>query len=225
MSSYKPQKRQFNPKHKLSREFFERNTLQVAEDLLGKILVIKTKHGEIAGEIVETEAYIGPYDKASHTYNNRNTDRTRVQFGKRGCAYIFSIYYKYHCLCVVAGPGNTPAAVLVRAVKPLCGLDIMKKNRCLKDESDNNLTNGPAKFCQAFGITRKLNGTDLLGEEFFICEGGPKLETCKSARVGIDYAEEYKNVPWRFYVKGNRFVSKARPSTRKTKLGKREGSR
>jgi DNA-3-methyladenine glycosylase len=198
--------------NKLPRSFYERDPLLVTEKLLGKILVKKSKHDDIAGEIVETEAYIGPYDKASHSYNYRKTRRTLVQFGERGCAYIFSIYGMYHCFCIVVGPPYMPAVALIRAVKPIHGIELMKKNRGLKENVPvHKLANGPSRVCKAFDITSKLNGTDLLGENLFLCEGvRTAFEIGRSARIGIDYAEEFKDVPWRFYIKGDQCVSKAR---------------
>jgi len=179
-------------------------------ELLGKLLVRKKKKGEVVGKIVETEAYIGPHDKASHAYGNKMTKRTLVQFGERGHTYIFKIYGIHHCFCVVVGPRYTPAVTLIRSVEPVKGVKLMKKNRGLNNNvSIIRLTNGPSKVCQAFEITKELNGIDLCGEDIFICEGAKfTFEVGKSKRIGIDYAEEYKDVLWRFYIKNNKFVSK-----------------
>jgi DNA-3-methyladenine glycosylase len=195
---------------RLPHVFYERDPLVVSKDLLGKFLVRKTKMGEIVGEIVETEAYVGPHDKASHSYNNKKTSRTLVQFGERGVAYVYTIYGMYHCFCIVVGPRYTPAVALVRAVKPIRGVEIMKRNRGLDENVPiNRLANGPSKLCRAFGITNKLNGCDLSGEDLFLCrEARSAFEVGQSVRIGIDYAEEYKNVQWRFYEKGSEFVSK-----------------
>jgi len=195
---------------RLPRVFYERDPLVVSKDLLGKFLVRKTKEGEIVGEIVETEAYLGPHDKASHAHNNKRTNRTLVQFGERGVAYVYTIYGMYQCFCIVVGPRHTPAVTLVRAVKPIKGMELMKRNRSL-DENVliHKLANGPSKLCRAFGITSKLNGANLLGEDLFLCRGTRSaFEVGQSARIGIDYAEEYRNVQWRFYEKDSEFVSK-----------------
>jgi DNA-3-methyladenine glycosylase len=194
---------------KLHRNFYERDPLVVCKDLLGKVLVRKSIKGEIAGKIVETEAYIGPYDKASHAYKNKKTKRTEVQFGERGHAYIFRIYGIYHCFCIVIGPKYIPAVALIRAVEPLKGIELMKRNRNLTNEVPiKELTNGPSKVCQAFGLTAELNGADLCGDELFVCKNKETyFDIGISKRIGIDYAEEYREVPWRFYIKGNEFVS------------------
>jgi len=200
--------------NKLPRSFFERDSLIVSQHLLGKVLVKETKEGEIAGEITETEAYIGPYDKASHAYNNKKTKRTSVQFKERGCAYVFRIYGVYHCFCVVVGPLYLPAVALIRSVKPTKGIELIMRNRNLhKNIPIHRLTDGPSKVCQAFKITAGLNGLDLCSGGFFISEGnGSKFDIESSTRIGIDYAEEYRHVPWRFYIKDNKFVSKKKTS-------------
>ena len=194
---------------KISRNFYEREPLTVTKELLGKLLVKKIKEGEIVGKIVETEAYIGPYDKASHAYKNKKTKRNFVQFRERGHANILKIYGIYHCFCVVIGQKYIPAVALIRAVEPIKGIELMKINRSVKnDVAVTKLTNGPSKLCQAFGITTELNGIDLCGDALFICEGdGQPFEIVRSKRIGIGYAEEYKNVLWRFYIKDNKFVS------------------
>jgi DNA-3-methyladenine glycosylase len=195
---------------KLPRNFYERDPLIVSRELLGKFLVRKSIEGEIIGKIVETEAYIGPYDKASHAYNNRKTKRTIVQFGERGHAYIYRIYGIYHCFCIVVGPKYIPAVTLIRAIEPIQGIELIRRNRHLTDEVQiTELTNGPSKICQAFRLTTELNGIDLCGEEIFICGGDEtSFEVGMSKRIGVNYAEEYKDVPWRFYIKGNKFVSR-----------------
>jgi DNA-3-methyladenine glycosylase len=172
--------------------------------------VRRTEKGEIVGKIVETEAYIGPYDKASHAYRNRKTKRNFVQFGERGHAYIFRVYGMYHCFCVVIGQKYIPAVALIRSVEPIKGIELMKINQGVKnDVSLTELTNGPSKLCRAFGITEELNGIDLCGDDLFISEGdGKPFEVGRSKRIGIDYAEEYKDVLWKFYIKDNEFISK-----------------
>lgn len=192
----------------LSRRFYEQQPLAVARKLLGKNIVRRVEEGVMIARIVETEAYIGPRDKASHAYDNRKTKRTQVQWGRRGCAYIFKIYGRNHCFCVVIGPRNVPAVALIRAVEPIQGLELMAKNRDVR--SVVNLTNGPSKFAQAFTITSELNARDLCQRgDFFIAEGeGPSGRIVSSPRIGIDYAGEYRNVPWRFCVADSMFVSK-----------------
>ena len=193
----------------LGREFYERDPLEVAKDLLGRYVVRETDDGSIIGKIVEVEAYIGPDDKASHAHNNKVTKRTKVQYRERGLAYIFSIYGRNNCFCVVVGKERQPAVVLVRAVEPVKGLELMKKNR--NNVNIKNLTNGPSKFCKAFGITKEFYGFDLCeGRSLYIARGEPvnTKEISKSKRINIDYASEWKDVEWRFYIKGNGFVSR-----------------
>jgi len=193
---------------RLSRIFYERDPLVVSMDLVGKLMVRKTEEGEIVGKIVETEAYIGPHDKASHAYDNRKTRRTIVQFGERGVAYVFTVYGNYHCFCVVVGPKYVPAVTLVRAVEPIKGIELMRRNRGLGENAQvNKVTNGPSRTCKAFNITSKHNGSNLLDGNFFLCEGKQVFEIGQSPRIGIDYAEEYKDVPWRFFEKGSEFLS------------------
>jgi DNA-3-methyladenine glycosylase len=181
-----------------------------SKEMLGKLLVRLTQEGKIIGEIVETEAYVGPNDKASHAYKDKKTKRTLVQFGERGHAYIFRIYGIHCCLCVVVGPNSIPAVTLIRAIEPIDGLNLIRKNRNVGEEVPvHKLTNGPSKVCQALRITEALNGIDLLNGDLLICEGSRSaFEIQQSARVGIDYAEEYKDALWRYYKKNNRFVSR-----------------
>lgn len=196
---------------KLPREFYLReDTLQIARELLGEILVVPAENGErISGMIVETEAYLGAIDKAAHSYNNRRTKRTETMFAIGGTAYIFFIYGMYYQFNVVVGEIDTPHAVLIRAVEPLEGVEIMRERRG-KQMKDANLTSGPGKLCIAFGIDKSFDKEDLLGNRVWIEEGKTfsDAEIRCGKRIGIDYAEEYAEKPWRFWVKDNLFVSK-----------------
>ncbi len=203
---------------KLPRKFYNRNTLSVAKELLGKVIVRKTREGVMKGIIVEDEAYIGPEDKGSHSYGGRRTKRNEVMYGLPGRAYVYQIYGMYFCLNVVTRKLGMPEAVLIRAVQPIQGIELMAKNRRieLKSEKDEiKISNGPGKLCKAMKIDKSLNGADLLGDEIYI-ENPPKNVLTKfgsfkiqsSPRIGIDYAEEYRDVPWRFYIIGNNFVSR-----------------
>jgi DNA-3-methyladenine glycosylase len=199
----------------LSRQFYEQPPLLVTKKLLGKNIVRRVETGVMIARIVETEAYIGPRDKASHAYDNRRTKRTLVQWGKRGCAYVFTIYGRNNCFCVVIGRTHVPAVALIRAVEPLQGIELMAKNRNVT--STVNLTNGPSKLTQALGIATELSGTDLCREgDLFIVDGEVGGRAISSARVGVDYAMEYRSVPWRFYVANNIFVSKRQQDNRET---------
>lgn len=195
---------------KLPREFYTRpDTLEVARDLLGKMLVVPTAAGErVSGMIVETEAYLGAQDKAAHSYNNRRTKRTETMFAVGGTVYIFFIYGMYFQFNIVAGEKEVPHAILIRAVEPVEGIEIMRERR--GQMKDTNLTSGPGKLCIALGIDREFNNADLLGDKVWL-EEAEKFSTDLIAcgkRVGIDYAEEYAEKPWRFWIKDNSFVSK-----------------
>ena len=191
---------------KLSRDFYLKDALTLAAALLGKILVHQSGGIMTAGVIVETEAYCGPEDKAAHTFNNRRTDRTAIIFGTGGFAYIYLVYGMHCCFNVTANIAGRAECVLVRALEPLEGLDVMRTRR--HTNSIINLCNGPGKLCAAMGITRKLYGEDLCGEKLYILDGRKKDFTVKtSPRIGIDYAEEYRDVLWRFYVEGSEYVS------------------
>ncbi|MTI54610.1 DNA-3-methyladenine glycosylase [Geosporobacter ferrireducens] len=201
---------------KLKREFFEGNTLNVAKELLGKILIHRIAGVELAGRIVEAEAYIGAVDKAAHSYNNRRTARTEIMFGPAGYAYIYLIYGMYYCMNVVTGKAGEASAVLIRALEPFYGMQQMafrRYNKPLEELTKNqriHLTNGPGKLCAALGIDKNCYGEDLLGERLFICreisEAPFEIETSK--RINIDYAEEARDFLWRFYIKNNAYVSR-----------------
>jgi DNA-3-methyladenine glycosylase len=193
---------------KLAKLFYERDPLTVTRELLGKYIVREAGNEKIVGKIVEAEAYIGPHDRGSHAYNNKKSKRTKVQYQERGLAYIFTIYGKNVCFCIVIGRDYEPAVALVRAIEPIKGIESMRENRKTKDIK--NLTNGPSKFCQAFNITMKDYGIDLCGDNLFLTKGEFTDETkilC-GPRINIDYAEKWKNKEWRFYINGNEFVSK-----------------
>jgi len=195
----------------LNRDFYERDTLIVAKELLGKFLVHETAQGITVGKIVETEAYIGPEDKASHAYNNLRTKRTEVQFGAQGHAYIYQIYGMYFCFDVTSGRSvGKPEAILVRALEPIDGVEVMIERRCVSGNRIVNLTNGPSRLCMAMDITKKQNGTDLCIPPLYIDTGVAVKEKqiMQTNRVNVDYAEEWRHLPWRFFIKNNGFVSK-----------------
>jgi DNA-3-methyladenine glycosylase len=195
---------------KLPREFYTRDdTLGVARDLLGKTLVVPTENGaRVSAMIVETEAYLGAEDKAAHSYGNRRTKRTETMFSIGGTVYIFFIYGMYFQFNVVVGKIGTPHAVLIRAVEPLENIEIMRERR--GQMKDTNLTSGPGKLCIALGIDKTFNNENLLGEKVWLEEGRKvsESEIVCGKRIGIDYAEEYAEKPWRFWLKDNSFVSR-----------------
>ena len=153
--------------YRLKRPFFEQNTVKVAVDLLGCFLVKQTEKGNVLkGCIVETEAYLGLKDDCCHSFGGRKTERTKVMYMSGGYAYVYFTYGMHYCLNVVTAGSEEPEAVLIRALEPIEGISIMKKNRSQKNIK--NLTNGPAKLCQAFDIDRKLNGKELQGDSLYI---------------------------------------------------------
>lgn len=202
--------------NKLSRDFYLQDTLTVAKKLLGKNLVHITNGVPRIGKIVETEAYVGAIDKACHAYDYKLTPRTEVIFGIGGTSYVYLIYGMYYCMNVVAEDINEPCAVLIRALEPISGIDEMVKDRyslplsSLTKRQITNISNGPGKLCIAMNIKKDQNKQDLLSDNFFICDNEDILDDniVISPRINIDYAEEAKDFPWRFYVKNNKYISK-----------------
>ncbi|WP_029451098.1 DNA-3-methyladenine glycosylase [Clostridium algidicarnis] len=200
---------------KLSREFYRRDALIVAKELLGNLIVKKVGNDILVAKIVEVEAYRGTIDKAAHSYSGKATNRTKIMYGDGGFAYVYLIYGIYYCMNIVASTIDNPEAILIRAVEPIDGIDIMSKLRYGKDFNDItkkqkiNLTNGPGKLCIALNITKEDNGVDMYGEDFYILNNEKKdftIETSK--RINIDYSEEAKDFDWRFFIKDNIYVSK-----------------
>lgn len=191
----------------LKRAFYSRPALEVARDLLGKVLV----HGTTAGMIVETEAYLGGDDLASHS-SSGITNRTRVIFGPPGHAYVYFIYGMYECLNIVAEPAGSPGCVLVRALEPLSGLDVMRSRRPGARKPED-LTGGPGKLTLAMAITRAQNGVDVTRGALVVREAvrataqKQSFEIAVTPRIGITKCAE---LPLRFLIRGNRFVSRAR---------------
>jgi len=189
----------------LRRRFYTRKTLTVAEELLGKKLVRHTNNTRLVGKIVEVEAYRGSDDPSSHAYKGM-TPRNRLMFGKGGFAYVYFTYGMHYCFNVVTERQNTPGAVLIRALEPLNGVEVMRKNR--GNKNGLNLTNGPAKLTEAMNITKKQNGLDLTrSKELFICEPEVKenFEVVSTKRIGIKVGVDK---PWRFCIRDNKFVSR-----------------
>jgi len=195
---------------KLAIDFFSReNVLQVAEDLLGKLLVT-TKGGiTTSGRIVECEAYAGVPDKASHAYGGRRTNRNDVMYGEAGVAYVYLCYGIHHLFNVVTHSKDIPHAILIRSVEPVKGV-IEMLARTGKKKLDNTLTRGPGNLSKALGIDTADSGTLLTGKKIFLADDGfeySKNEIFTSPRIGVDYAGEDALLPYRFYIKGNPFVS------------------
>ena len=195
---------------KLPRAFYARgDVIALARRLLGTRLVVPTRHGRrVAGIIVETEAYRGPEDRASHAYGGRRTRRTETMYARGGTAYVYFVYGMYHQFNVVTAGEDVPHAILVRALEPVEGLSLMRRRR--GGVAHRDLTSGPGKLCIALGIDRRLDGADLLGERVWIEPGSPVAARAIACgpRVGIDYAEDWVDRPWRFWLRGNPFVSR-----------------
>ena len=188
----------------LSRAFFARDALTVAPALLGKTLI----HGQTGGIIVETEAYVGPGDRACHAFGGKRTQRTEPLFGEAGHAYVYLIYGLYCCLNVVTGLPGQPQCVLIRALRPTLGPETMALRRDGKPERE--LCRGPGKLCKALDIGRELNTRDMTAGDFVILEGEdiPEARIERTKRIGIDYAGPDKDNLWRFTIKGAPFVSR-----------------
>lgn len=192
------------------------DTVEIAQQLLGKFLVRQLDNGELlAGRITEAEAYIGRCDKACHAYNYRRTERTGTMFGPPGHAYIYLIYGMHHCLNFVTEPEGEPSAVLIRAIEAVCGTETIRQLRYGNAEMTpyrrKNFMNGPGKVCQGLALTRMQNGVDLLGNTLYVCDSPadfgcadfsvPANEVMRTGtRIGVDYAEEAREFPWRFWL-------------------------
>ncbi|RST72332.1 DNA-3-methyladenine glycosylase [Siminovitchia acidinfaciens] len=189
----------------LNKGFFQQPTIELAQSLLGCLLVKETRDGVSAGYIVETEAYKGPDDRAAHSYGNRRTKRTEVMFGKAGVVYTYTMHT--HCLINVVSAGiNEPEAVLIRALEPYAGIELMKQRRPI--DKMKNLTNGPGKLTKAMGITMEDYGLKFFERPLFISEGYTPEDIARGPRIGIPNTGEAREYPWRFWVKGNEFVSR-----------------
>ncbi|MFW9867811.1 MAG: DNA-3-methyladenine glycosylase [Candidatus Thorarchaeota archaeon] len=192
---------------KLTRDFFIRDTIKVAKELLGKFLVRRTKSGDMIGKIIEVEAYLGPKDKASHSYNYKKTKRTEIMYEKPGTIYVYLIYGMYYCLNVITELEGMPTAVLIRQLLPIEGIEQMIENRNIQvSKNFKNLANGPGKLCMALNITKsEFNGKDCCSHKsnlFFIY--GEKVvdeDIVANKRIGIDYAEGDKEKLLRFGLK------------------------
>jgi DNA-3-methyladenine glycosylase len=186
---------------KLPRDFYTRpNVLTVARDLLGKLLVVPVEGQRVSGMIVEVEAYRGPDDRASHAYGGRRTKRTETMYHEGGIAYVYFVYGMYYQFNVVSNVADIPHAILVRALEPVEGIEVMRRRRHL--HPDKNLTNGPGKLCLAMGIDRNLDKADLLGDRVWLEEfqNVKPAQIARGPRIGIDYAEDWVDKPWRFWI-------------------------
>jgi DNA-3-methyladenine glycosylase len=199
------------PISKLPLGFYRRsNVMAIARELLGMVLVTRFGGEQTSGRIVETEAYNGISDKAAHSWNGRRTQRTEIMYRDGGVAYIYLCYGLHQMFNVVTGKADVPKAVLVRALHPLTGLDIMLERR-KKIVPDVRITRGPGSLAQAMGIHVRQTGMDLTGDEIFIGDDGYKVSPNNiicTPRIGVNYAGEDALLPYRFYIHGNEYVSR-----------------
>lgn len=199
----------------LDKQFYKQGALTLAKELLGKVIVRKIDNVTLRAKIVETEAYIGEIDKASHAYNNRRTERTEPLFREGGISYVFFIYGKYYCFNVISGIEDKGEGVLIRALEPLNEFDYLAEKRFnenydeLSESKKKALTNGPSKLCMALSIDKSDNYKNLYEKGDLYIEDGEaeNFEIVETKRIGIDYAEEAIDFPWRFYIKGNKYIS------------------
>ena len=188
---------------KLNREFYLRDGLTVARELIGKKLVTNLPEGLTSGIIVETEAYMGTIDAASHAYKGK-TKRTKIFYGAGGFVYVYLIYGMHFCTNVIANVEGIPEAVLIRALEPVDGVEFMKRRR----EKNNlrELCSGPGKLSKALGVTIDFYGSNLCGEKIFIEDGQP-LAITATKRINVNYAGEASEYLWRFVASNSKFIS------------------
>lgn len=192
---------------KLTRDFYDRDTVTAARELLGNYLVRVLEGEKLVCRITEAEAYVGRCDKACHAYGYKRTARTETLFARPGTAYIYLIYGMYHCLNFVTEPEGEPAAVLIRGLEAVSGLETLTRLRYQKPLAEltpyqqKNFLNGPGKICKALSLDRSHNGLDLTGDTLYVVRSGEIPEQIHAGpRIGIDYAEEAVDFPWRFWI-------------------------
>lgn len=188
------------------RTFFDQPVVELAKALVGSVIVSAVPGAPVtAAKIVETEAYRGPEDLAAHSRRGLRTPRTEVMFGPPGHAYVFLLYGASWAFNIVAGPEGSPHAVLLRAVEPIAGVEIMAERR-KKPSHSRELSNGPGKLSQALGLDKAHYGLSLSSPQLYIASG-PRVRVGSSPRINIDYAGPWVSKPWRFFEVGNRYVS------------------
>ena len=190
---------------KLSREFYLRDGLTVARELIGKKLITNLRGGLTSGIIVETEAYMGVIDAAAHSYRGK-TERTKIFYGAGGFVYVYLIYGMHICTNVVANVENVPEAVLIRALQPVDGVELMKRRRGVNNL--RGLCSGPGKLSKALSVTKDFYGADLCGEEIYIETTDFRADVTATKRINVDYAGAAADYPWRFIATGNEFLSR-----------------
>jgi DNA-3-methyladenine glycosylase len=193
----------------LARPFYLRDTTTIARELLGCELVCNSETGAASGLIVETEAYLGRHDPASHAFGGRRTRRTEILYAPGGHAYIYLVYGLHLCLNLSTGPTDTPECVLIRALQSLTGMPLMRQRR--QQVPDERLAAGPGRLCRALGVSKEMNGSDLTGGGPLLVRPGQRVTAEAigvSARIGVDYAGAARSWPLRFFMRGNPCVSR-----------------
>lgn len=196
---------------KLPITFYQNDDVVVlSEKLLGKHLFTFIDGELTGGIIVETEAYRGPEDLGSHAYNHRRTQRNEIMYAHGGVVYMYICYGIHDMLNIVTGTEGESHAILIRALQPTVGLDIMRLRRGF-DNNDRRLCKGPGALAKALGLNKSFNGVSLTGDEIWIEENGPEVSAeliIACPRIGLNIIEPYKSIPWRFYIKGNKYISR-----------------
>jgi DNA-3-methyladenine glycosylase len=190
--------------------FLNEDVVGLARDLLGKSLFVNTEDMLTGGIIVETEAYRGPEDVGAHSYNHRRTARNEIMYTDGGVVYMYICYGIHDMLNIVTGPEGTAHAILIRAIEPAVGLEIMRERRKVRNE-DSRLCRGPGALAKALALKKVHNGSSLEGNEIWIEDHGLVFgdsEVVAGPRIGLNIAEPYKSIPWRFYVRGSSYVSR-----------------
>ena len=194
----------------IDKAFYLRNdVVQIGQELLGTILCTKIGDEITSGVIVETEAYCGSIDQASHAYPNKLTNRNKIMFENGGRAYVYLIYGIHYLFNIVTNSSNMADAVLIRAIEPVSGVNLMMKRR--GKNSMERITSGPGILTEAMGIDKRFYGEDLTGNRVWLeyaSENPEKIQIVKTTRIGVDYAGNDANLPWRFYIKNNPWISK-----------------
>ena len=207
----------------MDKNFFNQDGINLAKSILGKYLIRNYDDKTIVTKITEVESYMGINDKGAHVYKDKKTERTKPLYLSGGHIYVYLIYGMYHCLNISANIEGIPECVLIRAVEPIKGVEIISFNRFKKKYEElssyqkKNITNGPGKLCMALNIDKSLNSKSILENELYISDfyydedkkiyNKDSIEIESSKRINIDYAEEAKDYLWRFYIKGNKHIS------------------
>lgn len=196
---------------RLQRDFYHQDVVKLAQALLGKVFVRIENGLRLSGKIVETEAYLGIPDKAAHTVGGRRTQRNASMWQDGGTLYVYFTYGMHHCMNIVAQQANEPVAVLIRALEPIDGIDMMYTRRKVA-RKDHQLCSGPAKLCQALNINRDQDGIDLVTDDQLWIEDHsikvPRNAIASGPRIGVHYAQEWAEKPYRFWIEDNTSVSK-----------------